>query len=192
MSKVLHKKKHYIIPNGVSLTDFFPIEQNIARRKVNHDSKKKLVIFISDPPGREEKNISLLQDAFKLLDITSIELLCLSGLKKEDINFYYSAADALALTSLHEGSPNVIKEAMACGCPIVSTDVGDVRYNTSGVEGCYVASFDPADVAAKIKLAVNFGRTDGRNKLIGLRLDSDSSTNKLIDVYADLLNETLN
>lgn len=187
MSKALKTKPHDVIANGVSLDDFFPMDKNEARKMIGYTSKKKLIIFISDPPDRPEKNFALLDAAVKFLNDEEIEVKCLCSQTKEVLNFYYSAADLLVLTSLHEGSPNVIKEAMACNCPIVSTDVGDVKKNINGVAGCFVTSFEVADVASKIKTAINFGKTNGREKLIELGLDSDSTSAKVIAVYKKIL-----
>jgi teichuronic acid biosynthesis glycosyltransferase TuaC len=76
----------------------------------------------------------------------------------------------------------VIKEAMACNCPIVSTDVGDVRALIGDTEGCYITTFDPADVAEKIRLALAFGkRTNGREN-IG-HLDNRIIAGKIVEVY---------
>ena len=98
--------------------------------------------------------------------------------------------ELVILTSLWEGSPNVIKEAMACNCPIVSTNVGDVRWVIGDTEGCYITSFDPEDVAEKIKLALEFGkRTNGRDRIIELGLDSETIAKRLIDIYSKVLEE---
>jgi teichuronic acid biosynthesis glycosyltransferase TuaC len=56
------------------------------------------------------------------------------------------------LTSLHEGSPNIVKEALACNIPVVSVDVGDVRERIQGIEGCYLAVPEPGDLAAKLQM----------------------------------------
>jgi teichuronic acid biosynthesis glycosyltransferase TuaC len=188
MSQALKGKAHHVIPNGVCLEDFYPTDKIQARKTLGYNEEKKLVIFIADPPGRPEKNFELADSAMKLVNDPGIELKCLCSLTKETLNLYYSAADMLLLTSLHEGSPNVIKEAMACGCPLVSTDVGDVRENISGVDGCYVCTFDPHDVAAKIKTAVNFGKTEGRRKLLQMGLDTGSTNARLKEVYQKLIN----
>ena len=76
---------------------------------------------------------------------------------------------------------------MACNCPIVSTDVGDVKFVTSGINGCYLAGNDVLDFRDMILLALKFGkRTEGRNRIISLQLDSDSVTIKLKENYIQL------
>ena len=76
---------------------------------------------------------------------------------------------------------------MACNCPIVTTDVGDVLWLLGDTEGCYITSFEPADVADKIKKAIEFsqikGRTNGRNQIIDLGLDSESVARRVVEVY---------
>ena len=94
----------------------------------------------------------------------------------------------MVLTSFHEGSPNVIKEAMACNCPIVATNVGDVEFIIGDTKGCYISDFDANDVAEKIKLALEFGKkTEGRNRIIEFGLDSRSVARKIIRVYKQVL-----
>jgi len=77
---------------------------------------------------------------------------------------------------------------LACNLPIVSTDVGDVKLNISGVDGCYVCKQDVNDLTEKLNLALSFGqRTNGRQRIIELGLDSDTIAVKLIEVYNSLL-----
>ena len=73
---------------------------------------------------------------------------------------------------------------MACNCPIVSTEVGDVRWVIGNTEGCYIASFEYEDFAKKIRMAINFAkRTSGRERIIELDLDSEKVALQLIKVY---------
>jgi glycosyltransferase involved in cell wall biosynthesis len=91
------------------------------------------------------------------------------------------------MTSIREGSPQIIKEAMACGCPIVTTDVGDVKKLITNIEGCYITNFNPNVIAEKIKIALEFSRknkrTEGRKKIVELGLNNEAIANKLINVY---------
>jgi teichuronic acid biosynthesis glycosyltransferase TuaC len=82
---------------------------------------------------------------------------------------------------LHEGSPNVIKEAMACNCPIVSTDVGDVKEVIGETEGCFISSFEAKDIATKLQLAINFGRTKGRQNIS--KLESHKIAKEIEKIY---------
>jgi len=87
-----------------------------------------------------------------------------------------------------EGSPNVVKEAMACDLPIVSTAVGDVAELVGGVPGCYISESRPEDIAANLALALRFGRrTRGRERLLRLGLDSHTIARRILAIYEEML-----
>ena len=184
---LLRFKNAYVIPNGVDLECFTQSDKEIARRKLGIELSLKVVLFIADP-SRNEKNFPLAEEALKLLNRSDVKLIAVHGISGSNIPDYMNAADVLLLTSKWEGSVNVVKEAMACNLPIVSTDVGDVKNNISDIEGCYITTSSPEDVCSKIKNALVFkGRTKGREKLISMGLDSKSVAQKIIQIYEDLL-----
>lgn len=173
-----------VIPNGVDL-DLFPlVEQQEAREKVGFVKDGKYVIFVSDP-SRPEKQFGLAEAAVAALKDDNVHLVPVYNKPHSEIVEYMCAADALIMTSSNEGSPNVIKEAMVCNCPIVVTDVGDVRWVTEGVDGTYVSdTFEPEGLAVLLKKALEFGaRTQGRKRIVDLGLTSELVAQKLIRVY---------
>jgi glycosyltransferase involved in cell wall biosynthesis len=120
------------------------------------------------------------------LNNENIEFHIVFGIENKILPYYFNAADVLLLTSLWEGSPNVVKEAMACNLPIVSTDVGDVRELMGGTAGCYITNFHASDVAKKLRLALEFGkRTDGRKKV--RHLDTIQIAEKISKIYHQVL-----
>jgi len=179
-----------VIPNGVDLELFKPMEKKDCRKVLGWDMNKKIILFASNPE-RPEKNFSVARQAINNLDFADLELQIIYNKPHKDIPVYLNAADLLLSTSLWEGSPNVIKEAMACNCPIVSTDVGDVKWLLDGIEGCYITSNDPNDVADKIKKALDFkGKTRSREKLISLGLDSEHIAKRIIKIYEVAISKT--
>lgn len=118
-----------------------------------------------------------------------IELIELKGYNRDQVNALMYNCHALLLTSKTEGSPQVIKEAMACGCPIVSVDVGDVAERVSGVEGCYVVhSREPAVIAEALKKAIAFdGKTNGRSHIIKMGLSNEQVAEQLVGIYNKIL-----
>lgn len=189
MQILLHLKKAIVIPNGVDLEKFKPILKADAQHDVGFDSSKKTILFISNPE-REEKNYPLAVEAIRLLKRTDVELKPIFNIRNEDISRYLNAADMLLLTSKREGSPNVIKEAMACNVPIVSTDVGDVKINLEGVDNCFVCKDSAWEIALKIEEVLKTDRqTNGRDKIRALDLDSDSIAKKIVSIYTHCLND---
>ena len=121
--------------------------------------------------------------------IHEIRLVELKGYTREQVNALMYNCDALLMTSRTEGSPQVIKEALACGCPIVSVDVGDVAERVSGVKGCYVVpSREPKDIAAALLQAITFeGRTNGRERIVEMGLSNEQVAAQLLRIYEQLL-----
>jgi glycosyltransferase involved in cell wall biosynthesis len=101
------------------------------------------------------------------------------------VPLWINASDVLLLTSFHEGSPTVVKEALACGVPVVSVDVGDVRERIQGVKGCYIATPDPNDLAAKLRLVFSTGQRISSHNIQEVSLESVAV--KLKRFYSDLL-----
>ena len=179
------KRKYSLIPCGVNLSSFEAIDKRIAREKSGLDPNGKYVLF-SGSFDNKVKNSELAIAAIKLLnDVTLLEL---KGYTREEVTRLMYAADVCLMTSHTEGSPQFIKEAMACGCPVVSVEVGDVAEVTGDVDGCYLASYKADDVAAKLQLAMNFGkRTEGRKRIIDVGMDAETVTRKITEVYKTLI-----
>ena len=118
-----------------------------------------------------------------------IELIELKGYSRNQVTALMYNCHALLMTSKTEGSPQVVKEAMACGCPIVSVDVGDVAERTSGVEGCYVVpTREPKDIAEALLKALAFnGRTNGRERIIAMGLSNEQVAERLEIIYENVL-----
>ena len=106
------------------------------------------------------------------------------------MHIYLNATDVLLLTSKWEGSPNMIKEAMACNIPIVATEVGDIKYLFGDSEGYYYTNPFPDRLAEKIKYILdNELKPGGRQRIIDLKLDSESIPDKLIQLYQEVLSK---
>jgi glycosyltransferase involved in cell wall biosynthesis len=114
------------------------------------------VLFLANP-AIAAKNYPLAQATCARLP--SVRLRVAHDLPPDEVPVLLSAADALLFTSVSEGSPNVVKEAMAAELPVVSTAVGDTPERLRGVRGCYVRDADPVALADALAGAIAGGRT---------------------------------
>lgn len=172
-----------VLPNGVDLERFAPMEKHEARVQLNIPPEKKVILFVA-AKDRPEKNLPLALEVVKSLNDNTIELIHLYNKQTSEVALHLNAADLLLLTSQREGGVNVIKEAMACNCPIVSTDVGDVRNVISGTEGCFISGPGSSSIADDIRRALSFGRrTEGRARITELGLDAATVAQRIIGIY---------
>lgn len=198
------KKRSMLLPCGVNMTDDQLTLRAEARKALGIIDAAKIVLFagafnnmVKDPVLAQEaidqcakftNGLRVLND-LKDLNDSALTLVELRGYTRAQVNQLMCAANCLLMTSKTEGSPQVIKEAMACGCPIVSVDVGDVAERVSGVEGCYVVSSrEPRDIANALQLAMAFeGKTNGRQRIIEMGLDNAQVAKRLVEIYERLL-----
>ncbi len=184
--------KWSLLPCGVDVENFVPRTREEARVALGWGMAEKKVLF-AGAFDNKVKNASLAQDAIKHLNFQvfeplNVDLIELRGYSRADIANLFYAADAFLMTSFTEGSPQVVKEAMACGCPIVSVDVGDVAERIAGVNKCYIAERTPEDIAAKLQIVLqDTARTNGRGRLLEMGLDNKQVAKKLIEIYATIL-----
>lgn len=187
MADVLRMPSAQVIPNGVDLNLFQPIDQAQARQALGLDLKKKLVLFPYNPK-EVRKRFDLIQEAVSLAQrqVVGLEILAVRGQPQEKIPLYMNAADMLVMASMSEGSPNAVKEAMATNLPVITVDVGDAADLIGSTEGCYLVPREAGAIAAKIvEVCRRGGRTNGR-EWIG-RLSMDAVARQVVEVYADIM-----
>lgn len=182
---IAHPKKNFaIIPCGVNLEDFPVMGKAEARKQLGLKTDGRYVLF-SGAFDNPVKNATLAKAA--VAELPEVELLELKGYSRHQVGVLLHAVDVLLLTSETEGSPQVIKEALACECPIVSVDVGDVRERINGIDGCWIVMPLKDKISNAVERALAFsGRTNGRGTLIASGLTNDSVANKLLGIYNNL------
>ena len=162
-----------VIPNGVDFKVFYPIDKETARQKLNLNTDRRYIIFPGDIKD-ETKRFSLANAACKILRSRyklDHDLLIMRTKPQNELNFYFNAADAMVFTSWSEGSPNVIKEAMACNTPLVSVFVGDVEDVIANTKNCFVVQDNPEIIARHLYQVLESGeRSNGRDTVGHLAL----------------------
>ena len=181
------KKKYTLLPCGIDIYDLQLTDKQEARVKMHLREDKKYVLF-SGAFDNTVKNAPLAKEAVTLLNDENVELLELKGYSHEEVTLMMCAADAFIMTSISEGSPQVVKEALACGCPIVSVDVGDVKERVAEINGCYVAETrDPKELSALLrKVLMTENRVPGRERIIKDGLDNVQVAQHLMEIYQKL------
>ena len=164
MARALDRPCH-VIPHGVDLEKFAPRPKDAARADVGWDPNARHVLF-PYPPSHEVKNHARARRVVERASdriAADAELQVVYGVPHAEVATYMNAADALLLTSDHEGSPNAVKEAMACDLPVVSTDVGDVRERLDGVSPATVSDRDDELVDGLADVLADPRPSDGRD-----------------------------
>ncbi|HBS85011.1 MAG: hypothetical protein A2W91_07230 [Bacteroidetes bacterium GWF2_38_335] len=178
-------KKTIVLPNGVDFDSFFPMDLTACRKKLNLPHEKKIILFTGNPTDIN-KNFHLLKTTVNKLNNPEIQICTPFPSPPELMPFYINSADVVVLTSFYEGSPNIIKEALACNTKIISTDVGDVKENISNTNYSFIIQ-DKNNFEETLIQTLNLPlKTNGRENI--KHLDSKKIGKTLIDFYKKVLN----
>lgn len=189
-----HGRNQCTIPCGIDTFTIFSVDRLDSRKELGWEVDGKYVLF-AGAFDNVVKNSPLAKKAVELLNRSNlttpnVQLVELRGFGRNQVNLAMNAANCFLMTSHREGSPQVVKEAMVCGTPIVSVDVGDVKEITSGIEGCYIASYEANDIAQKLERALSFqGKTNGYQRIIERGLSNENIAKQIIDIYNHVLNK---
>ena len=205
-------KNHSIIPCGVNMEDCHIIDQAIARQQLGFEDGVKYILF-GGGFDNLRKNYAILREAVERIEQApwvpveggercgNIICLEMKGLSRAECVLRMNACDLFALPSHSEGSPQAFKEAMACNCPILATDIADVKTLMGDLPGHYILrnprktherwDADEKSVDELVELmqeALQFNaRTNGRDRITELRLSNEQVAQRLIKIYQSLV-----
>ena len=178
----------HIVPSGLDLDLFRRVPRDEARRRLHLPLGTPLVLFVGDPADAR-KRYTLAQQAVALVGrALPAQLVLAWGIPHRDMPIYLSACDALVFTSLHEGSPNAVKEALACDLPVVSVRVGDVPERLRDIPGCVVCADDRAEtIAVALEAVLRRGERIAGHEAVH-DLDEGRLTERVLGIYRSVLN----
>ncbi len=187
MKKLVSHPNIHVIPNGIDFNIFAPMDMGLAKRNLHLCTDRSIILFAGDPEN-PRKNYDLALQVYKkvLNKYPNVDLIPLKNISHSKVPFYLNAASCLLLTSFKEGSPNILKEALACNIPVVSVDVGDAAERLHDLEVCAVCDFDAYALAKPIcRILENPGRPELRDKI--RYLDNSLIADKINKLYQTLL-----
>ena len=185
------RERCHVIPNGVDFRLFNPVSQDQARERLGLPPGRKYILFAGDYT-HPRKQIGLIEAAVRQCraQLADCELLKVRGVGQDELALYYSAADCLILASKNEGSPNVVKEALACNLPVVSTDRGDIRELLEEAGAGELASPTAESLAAAlVRQLTQAQRPESRERMSHIR--SDRIADRIIRIYENVRNDFL-
>ena len=184
---------YHIIPCGIDRQKFAPQSQANARQALNINTDSKLILFLGDPHN-PIKRYHLAQEAVELAKKQGVDgtFWPIYGVPHEQIPLYLNACDLFLLTSKHEGSPTVIKEALSCNISIVTTEVGDVKQWLTDNQNCYICQTDSGSEIARGIMQMLDSKNDRSQKThpIISQLDETVLVQQIINVYQKAIDHT--
>lgn len=196
-SKLITSKYSFYLPNGVSLSFFKPMDMNTSRKKLGLNLDKIYILFVSSNYVRAQKRYDKFLDVLKILKeeylYQNIEELKMINIEREKIPYYFNAANLHLLTSDFEGSPNSVKESLACNTPVVSTNVGNVKKLLNNLKRSYCSDDNtPKELALLVDKSLKNNGAEGEeglSQIKNLNLDSKSVAMELKNIYKELINK---
>jgi glycosyltransferase involved in cell wall biosynthesis len=173
-----------VIPNGVDLARFAPEPRASARAALGWRDAGHVLLFAANP-HEQRKNWPLAEATRAALVARGLDvrLEVMDRRPQTDMVRAMNAADLLLLPSFHEGSPNVVKEAMAVGLPVVAAPVGDCAERLRDVTPSWVVERSVEAFANAAAAALADGRRSNGRDVITRTLALEAVARRVLAVY---------
>jgi glycosyltransferase involved in cell wall biosynthesis len=193
--------RNEVIPNGVDFDVVAPLDRELACNELGLDPSREWILF-GGSPANPVKDYGLFREVLALVQAKNprVQELILSekGQAYERVVLKLNAASCLLFTSRRgsEGSPTVVKEALAVGLPVVSVEVGDAREMLEGIHPGAVVSWPSSNGASLraelakelaahlLRVLENRGRSNGREKRQSLR--QELIVQRIVEIYREV------
>ena len=180
-------KAVHVVPSGLDLDLFRPQPQGPARARLGLPTDERLVLFVGEPAEARKRYDLANRAVQRVAPSLRARLVVAWKVPHAQIPDYMAACDALVFTSSQEGSPNAVKEALACNLPVVSVPVGDVAERLNGIEGCELCADDrPETIAAALERVLTRGERVASRAAVSY-LDERLLTQQVIAIYHETL-----
>lgn len=190
MAEIVAPVPCHVVPNGVDIESFRPLARAEALERLGWSDGVRRILFAGNP-ARAVKGYPLAEAATAVARTKvdePIELVALHQVDGNDVPLYMNACDVMIMASFFEGSPNVVKEAMACDLPVVSVPVGDVEHLFDGVGGYVVRPRDAEELGLALSTALmNQAPVEGRAAILAKGLDLESVAQRLVSIYREVI-----
>ena len=178
-----------VIPPGTDTELFRPLDRQACRNALGLPQGRPVVFFPADPADPNKGFDLVRRSTSRIAD----PLLITGGsIPPGQMVTYLNASDVVVQASRYEAAPAVIREAMACGVPVVSTAAGDVRQLFGDTPGCFVTRPDPSELGELLERAISAPRDPaaGRARLRRLGMTLEDTTARHIGIYTKLVGTT--
>lgn len=176
------------IADGIDLDKFYPMDKADCRKKLGMDANAIYVLFTSASEGNFVKREWLAHKACELArnEIAELKIMIAEKIDHDLMPYYINACNLTIITSLHEGWPNCIKEALACNVPFVATDISDLQEIANKTTTCMVVEADEVKLSkAIIQISKVAGGDDLRNFISDMTVENCSR--KLKEEYEKVI-----
>ena len=143
------------------------------------------VIIIGDG---EEKN-SVLNGIQRLKSIFKLDIKYIGWVENEKLPNYLNKIKILVVPSYKEGLPNIVLEAMACGCVVVATSVGGIPdIIKDGETGFIMENNSPECIAENVMRALEHPDLEGIVENARARVEREFTYEVAVERYRKILN----
>lgn len=176
-----------VIPSGVDFSAFKPLPQSAARAALGWTDGTPVVLFNGgEATSRPLKRADLARQAVWSVrdEFPDVRMEVVGDVNPDLMPLYYAASDCLILTSVREGSPNVVKEAAASSLPVISVRVGDVETSLKDVSPSWIVNDDEGEISLALRIALRSRTRSNGPTVCKDRFSQEITSSRLADVLS--------